>query len=338
MGGRGKRERSSTCPGGPRDASGARRPSGLLCPGHPRSPTFTHNLLGAMRNRPRPRPSRRHSRCGSGRRRIGEAGRAARYAAARVRHRKASRAAVLRRDPTLAPEGRHRHGPPVPARTTKDVDLSIQLAPDAVGPTVPELRDLLPAAADRDAGNHLIDPIGEPKRALTNAPRGARYPCEAVLVGKVRAIPSRRRDRRRVVRLAGRADRRQPARFRRHPAGAGARDPEAPAVRRDDARLHVPLVGAAQHTNQRSGGSRRPDRAWPARSRAGSFRSQGDLRDARHSRGPRRSRRPPHHGRRTFPRWPTRQRSRRPHYREAFAIVERYCASVGAELPDTGHT
>jgi len=43
-------------------------------------------------------------------------------------------------------------------------------------------------AADQDMGDYLSYRIGEPKQELTNAPKGgARYPCEAVLVGKVYA-------------------------------------------------------------------------------------------------------------------------------------------------------
>lgn len=74
------------------------------------------------------------------------------------------------------------------ARTTKDVDLSVVLLPGTAGPTSPALRDRLQAAADVDAGDFLTFRIGEPKSELTNAPQGgARYPCEAVLVGKAYA-------------------------------------------------------------------------------------------------------------------------------------------------------
>jgi len=75
------------------------------------------------------------------------------------------------------------------ARTTKDVDLSVSLTvagaePDFGG----AFRDLLQEAADADLGDHLVFRIGAPRTELTNAPAGgARYPCEAVLVGKVYA-------------------------------------------------------------------------------------------------------------------------------------------------------
>src|SRR5947208_9271483 len=52
------------------------------------------------------------------------------------------------------------------ARTTKDVDLSVILLPDADGPTAPALRDRLQAAADVDVGDFLSYRIGEPKREL----------------------------------------------------------------------------------------------------------------------------------------------------------------------------
>jgi hypothetical protein len=73
------------------------------------------------------------------------------------------------------------------ARTTKDVDLSVTLA--GVGaPTSSELREQLQAAVDVDLGDFLTFRIGEPRNELTNAPQGgARYPCEAVLVGKTYA-------------------------------------------------------------------------------------------------------------------------------------------------------
>lgn len=142
------------------------------------------------------------------------------------------------------------------ARTTKDVDLSILIAPDAAGPTAPALREMLQAAADLDVGDYLTYRIGEPKRELTNAPKGnARYPCEAVLVGKVYArfqidVGLGDASFGEPEELTGDG----PARLRRHPAGAGARDPEAPAVRGEGACLHVPLIGAAEHPHQRSGG------------------------------------------------------------------------------------
>ncbi len=72
------------------------------------------------------------------------------------------------------------------ARTTKDVDLTIlltstELKADFAG----LLRDRLQEAADYDLGDYLSYRIGEPKAELTNAPGGgARYPCEAVLLGK----------------------------------------------------------------------------------------------------------------------------------------------------------
>jgi hypothetical protein len=75
------------------------------------------------------------------------------------------------------------------ARTTKDVDLSVshasaELASDPSG----ALRDRIQEAVDVDLGDYLTYRIGAPRQELTNAPLGgARYPCEAVLVGKTYA-------------------------------------------------------------------------------------------------------------------------------------------------------
>jgi Nucleotidyl transferase AbiEii toxin, Type IV TA system len=74
------------------------------------------------------------------------------------------------------------------ARTTKDIDLSVALTVEAGGPMSASMRDRLQAAVDVDPGDCLSFRIGAPKKELTNAPRGgARYPCEAVLVGKTYA-------------------------------------------------------------------------------------------------------------------------------------------------------
>jgi hypothetical protein len=74
------------------------------------------------------------------------------------------------------------------ARTTKDVDLSVPLVGNTDGPKLTALREKLRDAVDVDLGDYLTFRIGEPKRELTNAPQGgARYPCDAVLVGKVYA-------------------------------------------------------------------------------------------------------------------------------------------------------
>jgi hypothetical protein len=75
------------------------------------------------------------------------------------------------------------------ARTTKDVDLSIALVPaEDNADLAVAVRERLQEAVDHDLGDYLSYRIGEPKQELTNAPRGgARYPCEAVLVGKVYA-------------------------------------------------------------------------------------------------------------------------------------------------------
>jgi hypothetical protein len=75
------------------------------------------------------------------------------------------------------------------ARTTKDLDLSITVTSDALPVDFSgAVRERLQEAADIDLGDYLSYRIGPPKYELTNAPRGgARYPCEAVLVGKTYA-------------------------------------------------------------------------------------------------------------------------------------------------------
>ena len=50
------------------------------------------------------------------------------------------------------------------------------------------LRERIQEAVDVDLGDYLTYRIGTPRHELTNAPQGgARYPCEAVLVGKTYA-------------------------------------------------------------------------------------------------------------------------------------------------------
>jgi hypothetical protein len=75
------------------------------------------------------------------------------------------------------------------ARTTKDVDLSVDLAPQVLPVDFSgSFRDRIQEAVDVDLGDYLTYRIGAPRQELTNAPRGgARYPCEAVLVGKTYA-------------------------------------------------------------------------------------------------------------------------------------------------------
>ena len=75
------------------------------------------------------------------------------------------------------------------ARTTKDVDLAVAtITVEAGAKLTAALRDKLQEAADNDLGDYLTFRIGEPTHELTNAPKGgARFPCEAVIVGKVYA-------------------------------------------------------------------------------------------------------------------------------------------------------
>jgi hypothetical protein len=75
------------------------------------------------------------------------------------------------------------------ARTTKDVDLSIAIVPvEANAVLTVAVRERLQEAADQDLGDYLSYRVGARKQELTNAPKGgARYPREAVLVGKVYA-------------------------------------------------------------------------------------------------------------------------------------------------------
>jgi hypothetical protein len=75
------------------------------------------------------------------------------------------------------------------ARTTKDVDLSITLLSAELAVGLPDtMREMLQTAVDVDLGDYLSYRIGKPKQELTIAPKGgARYPCEAVLVGRTYA-------------------------------------------------------------------------------------------------------------------------------------------------------
>jgi Nucleotidyl transferase AbiEii toxin, Type IV TA system len=71
------------------------------------------------------------------------------------------------------------------ARTTKDVDLSLILGPGDSVEYSTGFRERLQEVVDVDLGDYLSYRISIPKHELTNAPLGgARYPCEAVLVGK----------------------------------------------------------------------------------------------------------------------------------------------------------
>jgi hypothetical protein len=75
------------------------------------------------------------------------------------------------------------------ARTTKDVDLTMSLASANLAADFHgAVRDRIQEVVDVDLGDYLSYRIGAPRQELTNAPRGgARYPCEAVLVGKTYA-------------------------------------------------------------------------------------------------------------------------------------------------------
>jgi hypothetical protein len=71
------------------------------------------------------------------------------------------------------------------ARTTKDVDLSITVDGGSSAPRLTVIREQLQAAGNMDLGDFLTFRIGMPKKEFTNAPAGgARFPCEAVLLGK----------------------------------------------------------------------------------------------------------------------------------------------------------
>ena len=75
------------------------------------------------------------------------------------------------------------------ARTTKDVDLSLTLATGRPRSTSPA-RSVSSSRRRSTSISATISPTASaaPRHELTNAPRGgARYPCEAVLVGKTYA-------------------------------------------------------------------------------------------------------------------------------------------------------
>ena len=67
------------------------------------------------------------------------------------------------------------------ARTTRDVDLTAATSSNLV-----QIRELLQEASALDLGDHLEFRIGTARRELPGAPEGgARFPVEALLVGKV---------------------------------------------------------------------------------------------------------------------------------------------------------
>ena len=75
------------------------------------------------------------------------------------------------------------------ARTTKDIDLTVAVqTAGEKAQTITSVREQLQGAVDADLGDYLVYRIAAPKKELTNAPGGgARYPCEALLVGKTYA-------------------------------------------------------------------------------------------------------------------------------------------------------
>jgi hypothetical protein len=74
------------------------------------------------------------------------------------------------------------------ARTTKDVDLSVSLGVDDAAMSLSSIRDRLQEQLDTDLGDYLSFRLASPKKELTNAPGGGgRFPCEAMLLGKVYA-------------------------------------------------------------------------------------------------------------------------------------------------------
>jgi hypothetical protein len=74
------------------------------------------------------------------------------------------------------------------ARTTKDVDLSVSLGVDDAALSLSTIRDRLQEKLDTDLGDYLSFRLATPKKELTNAPGGGgRFPCEAVLLGKIYA-------------------------------------------------------------------------------------------------------------------------------------------------------
>lgn len=71
------------------------------------------------------------------------------------------------------------------ARTTKDVDLSVNLRVGDATLSLSGIRDRLQAKLDTDLGDYLSFRLATAKKELTNAPGGGgRFPCEAVLLGK----------------------------------------------------------------------------------------------------------------------------------------------------------
>ena len=123
------------------------------------------------------------------------------------------------------------------------------------------MRDRLQAGGDIDPGDYLSFRIGAPTKDLTNAPRGgARYPCEAVLVGKTCArfhidigvgdavvdLPT----------LSPATTYSTSREFLRE----SLRHPQGAAVRREASRLHVSVGRPAKHSIEGPRRSRAPHR------------------------------------------------------------------------------
>ncbi|MCX5659621.1 MAG: nucleotidyl transferase AbiEii/AbiGii toxin family protein [Planctomycetota bacterium] len=74
----------------------------------------------------------------------------------------------------------------VPARTTRDIDLTCAAVGDMQLQTrLRDVREQLQAAAELDLGDYLAFRIEEAQTELAGAPLGgARFPCEAFLAGK----------------------------------------------------------------------------------------------------------------------------------------------------------
>ncbi len=71
------------------------------------------------------------------------------------------------------------------ARTTKDIDFSVNTLAATLSESLDQVRDELQAAADSQPGDFFVFQIGAPGSQLQGAPGGgARFPIEALLAGR----------------------------------------------------------------------------------------------------------------------------------------------------------
>ena len=219
-----------------------------------------------------------------------------------------------------------RSPPNAPCRSARCSFAFVAAIPD--GTMIDSIRVRLQEAVDIDLGDYLSYRIGLPKHELTNAPGGgARFPCEAILVGKTYAkfhldvgfgdVPVEHPDRLvgdDVLSFAGIA----PATavlFPRH------------AIRRESARVYLSVVRSGEHPHEGSGQPRPAHRAGATRDRpAPRSCARPSSSTARTHALPGSLQPPPVSWGRDFPGMAEEAGLSTRNYLEAFAILERYGA------------